>query len=45
MCNVISFEVISFEINISYKAVFPHDQKNQDEKINILRTKRAFKMK
>ena len=45
MCNVISCEVISFEINISYPAVFPHNQKTQDKKINILRTKRAFKMK
>ena len=40
-------DVINFEINFSffYQAVFLHDQKSQGKNLNILRTKRALKMK
>ena len=30
---------------LSYQAVFPRDQKNQDKNLNILRTKRTVSMK
>ena len=41
------YHVINFETNLSfhYQVVFLHDQKRRDKKINILRTKKAFKVK
>ena len=38
---------MNFEIylNFFYLNVFPHDQKSQDKNLNILRTKRPFKMR
>ena len=34
-----------YETELSYQAIFLHDQKSQDENLNILKTKRAFKLK
>ena len=36
-------EILNFEINIS--CLFLHAPKNKDKRLNILRTKAAFKMK
>ena len=41
ICTVI----ICFAIILSYQAVWLHDQKSQDKHLNILGTKRAFKVK
>ena len=38
-------DVINFEINLSYQAVFLHDQNSKDKNLNTLRTKRALNMK
>ena len=39
------YDVINFEIKLSYQAIFLHDRESQDKNLNILRTKSAFKMK
>ena len=39
-------DVINFEFNLSNQAVFIHDQnKSQDKNLNILRMKKAYKLK
>ena len=49
MCIVVArfpgCEVMYFEINLFYQAIFPRDQKSQDKNSNIFRTKKAFRMK
>ena len=49
MCIVIickpGCDVINFEINLSNQEVFSTQPKSQDKNVNILRTKRAFKVK
>ena len=38
-------EVINFEFNFFYQAIFLHNQKIQNKNLNIFRTKEAFKIK
>ena len=45
MCIVIVNQVINFEINLSNQAIFSTLPKSQAKKLDMLRTKRAFKRK